>query len=316
MFARLAKLSFPMILASSALACVAPTGDDSLGSGSESLTANGVIEPAILLERAGCSDATSAETKLIVQKAVAAALKGADLKGDGNPWPAFDYKHSFPPAGGTPSYPYADAICKDGKTLAAGWLEGVNGGGYGDTVSGRHNLMFQMKVTEPSELWGLRATDSGIRTLLSHAWADMPKRTNEKGQPDPAGDITLDRIYPSYPTSGALQINVDGKYDGYFSVTGFHVRLRDALTINSSQWLDCKSTHDVSLDTTMDSVLNTIFNISGDLNNRLGQFLSRGPLCIALDAIDQDTYRAGGVKYQFLAQRTAMSSANGAVAGS
>ncbi len=135
---RLAKLSFPMILASSALACVAPTGDDSLGSGSESLTANGVIEPAILLERDGCDDAKFAETKLIVQKAVAAALKGADLKGDGNPWPAFDYKVTYyPEPGQAPFYPYADVICRDGKTLAAAWLEGVNGGGIGDTVSGR-----------------------------------------------------------------------------------------------------------------------------------------------------------------------------------
>lgn len=311
---RLTKLALPMFVSCSLFACVAPTGDEPIGSGSAELVGNSPLEPAILLERNECNTDMIPTYKLMVQKAVAAALKGADLSRNGNGSDAFDYRASFPAPGVAPSYPWADVVCRGDKMIVGAWLQPLGVNGYYDNMTKRRELLGSMSVLSTGEAWGLRATDSGIRTLVGYAFADIPKRMNGAGKADAAGDLKLTSMVPSYPTANALQINVGGTYDGVFSVTGFNVALRDSLTINQSQWLDCKSTHTVTLSTTIDSVLNTIFNVSGDLSNQLGLFLSRGPLCIALDSVDQDTYLAGTQgKIQLQVQRTAMSSSLGAV---
>jgi hypothetical protein len=269
----------------------AETADDeeTLATTRQALT--GVSNPAIVIERSVCESASElARYAKIAQVAAATALRTADLAGNGNgPSTAvFDYKKSFPAAGTAPVYPFTIAMCDLHRSVIGVWFEPLDAlSGY-DYSSNRRDVLKSIRMLNTGEGYGLRLTNDGIKKLAGYAFQDMPKSLNGAGQYDPNGDLKLSSVTPRYPTSKSLMLDLRGTYDGVFSDTGFNARVTDTLALTSTNWVTCSTKHEATTDLTIDSALNTIFNISGDLNTRLGQYMSRGALCQAVSSIEQD----------------------------
>jgi hypothetical protein len=303
-----------ILCASNLVACVATEDgvEDLEYSETSSEIATAVSDPDFVLQIDGCPSNPQeiARYSQIVRLAAASALKGADLARNGNAAEFFDYRLSFPTTSVAPQWPESDFLCdSDGSSSFGSWIKRST---ISDPYQHRRARLGMQKVRATGEGFGFRVTQSGINKLINLAFADMSKRMNSAGKYDANGDLTLSTLAVSYPASNAMKINVHGTYNGVFSYTDFDASLKDTLTINAAEWVTCSTTHHVTTATTIDSVLNTIFNISGDLNTMLGRFLAKGPLCQAVATLDQDYLVPGSSnKISMLVRRVAMSATDG-----
>ncbi|MFZ5439287.1 MAG: hypothetical protein ACOZQL_04720 [Myxococcota bacterium] len=317
MFKTLAKWSLSVCCLFPLTGCnVGPDGlpleDDvvAVATSTEALSTIGVPTPDLALELAGCETdpAKVAERVATLRRAAVSALKSVDLarNGHGDGLTYFDYNQ--------PGSALVLNACRNGRHIFGAWF--TRAVGISDTIAARAQVLSELELLGPNESFALRLSPGAAATLTALAFNDVEKRWDtETNKPSPTGDLRFTRASTTFPASNAAMLDLRGYYR-LIMENGFDALVKDTVTINGASWLQCSTSHTVDVDVTAVTWLHYVFNAAGDLNTLLGVLVSRGPLCRAIDGIEQDTLIPNStLKTVFQVSRVAMSPSTGANVG-
>jgi hypothetical protein len=150
-----------------------------------------------------------------------------------------------------------------------------------DSSAARNRGVAAIHLVAANEGFAFHLESSAITRIVDFQWLLQPKTLNDSGQPDPSGNLHLTSYDIAYFDGSApiVRTSFHGDYDGPFSDTGFTAYVDDELSLFYGT-VQCDSTLGVDVDTTIDSVLNAIFNIAEDPTTSFSQIVSSGPGCL------------------------------------
>jgi hypothetical protein len=215
---------------------------------------------------------------------IGAALKSGLISAEKQ----LDLKHNDP----SPN-PDVRTSCVSGIAKVAAWLFPVGAIGSWDTSAARNAGLSQIKLLQPYETFGFRVTRDALDLLIDLAWVDIPWDYNTAGQADPSGPIHLDNFKIGYydsvyniPTFKLVDTRINGHYDGPFTQINFYAGVGDYLWLTQVPTngftvgrIVCTSNSEWGMDTTLETILATVFGALHGVDSMIDSFTIEGPAC-------------------------------------